>query len=193
MCDCVCVCVRAWRKVVHCGGTRLTLIACSPSTPNLRASQACITAQKALSQVVFSLAKRLEKKEKKMLGFFFFFLIALLKNNEVFILNYQNERKDLQRCKAAFWDESHSLFVLLHLPSSSNQTVRFDQTSEARMLLIIKKKRNDTASALKEQIQHKQKAGDVAKLLFRLVRTSSSRLTWVIHWFSNSFNVIDQL
>lgn len=76
----------------------LTLISCSPSTPNLRASQACITAQKALSQVVFSLAKRLEKREKKMLVFF----NCTVKNNEEFFFNYQNKRTDLQRSKAAF-------------------------------------------------------------------------------------------
>lgn len=56
-----------------------------------------------------------------------------------------------------------------------------------------RKKRNDTASALKEQAQYKWKAGDFAKLLLRLVRTSSSRLTWVIHWFSNSINTKDQV
>ncbi len=66
----VCLCVSVFECVKQRGWyivEGLTLIACSPSTPNLRASQACITAQKALSQVVFSLAKWLEKKrEKKM-------------------------------------------------------------------------------------------------------------------------------
>lgn len=46
---------------------------------------------------------------------------------------------------------------------------------------------------LQEQTQYKRRAGDFAKRLLRLVRTSSSRLIWVIHWFSNSINTKDQL
>lgn len=87
------MCDRSWYIVEG-----LTLIACSPSTPNLRASQACITAQNALSQVVFSLAKRLEKREKKIVVF----LIALLTMMSSIFFNYQNKRTDLQRSKAAF-------------------------------------------------------------------------------------------
>lgn len=36
-------------------------------------------------------------------------------------------------------------------------------------------------------------SGDSVRLVLRLVRTSSRRLTWVIHWFSNSVNTWDQL
>lgn len=56
--------------VAHYGGTPLILMACTPSTRNLRASQFCITAQKALSQVV-SYVIQLVKREINVIGFSF--------------------------------------------------------------------------------------------------------------------------
>lgn len=66
------VCLCETEGVVQCGGTRLTLIACSPSTPNLRASQACITAppKKHCLRWSFHLPNGRKKERKKnVLGF----------------------------------------------------------------------------------------------------------------------------
>lgn len=95
------VCLCETEGVVQCGGTRLTLIACSPSTPNLRASQACITAppKKHCLRWSFHLPNGRKKERKKnVLGFI---LNRTVEIDEefffVFFLNYQNDRIDLQQ------------------------------------------------------------------------------------------------
>lgn len=130
------------------------------------------------------------------------------KNGIVFLLNCTVKKKFVflsfkipkhENRPAAQWGGFLRLITFPFCPTALahfiQQTDLPDQWSQNASYTIYMKEREEMTLLphLQQQTQYKWRTGDFAKRLLRLVRTSSSRLIWVIHWFSNSINTKDQL
>lgn len=111
MCMCMCDCDRVFET--ERGGTFVeglvsSLIACSPSTPNLRASQACITARKStVSGGLLTCQTVGEKKKEKS-----FLLNCTVKNSDFyFVKKKKKATKTRETCR-----EARQLSEINHIP-----------------------------------------------------------------------------